>query len=189
MIRTAITAGALLAMAPAAMAQQAPSGEPRDRSVYFSAEQMQAIEDGAKDKTSGAPAAFSKRLITASTHSTSLIRLLKPDTPHAHAVWSEIFVVRAGSGILETGGTITGVTGHDSATHKDMFLDPQAPPPAGAKRPAGNANDLAGTGIDGGVQQHVKAGDIVLVPAGVAHRWLKVEEPVIYLDIKFPKAD
>ncbi|WP_068094069.1 cupin domain-containing protein [Novosphingobium rosa] len=186
--RVLLGAAAAVLASSAALAQPAPpSGEPRDRSVYFSANAMQAIEDGAKDKTSGAPAAFSKRLISASTHSTSLIRLLKPDTPHAHADWSEIFVVRAGSGLLETGGTITGVTGHDSATHKDMFLDPQVPAAAGPKR-MGNPKDLAGTGIDGGVQQQVKAGDIVLVPAGVAHRWLKIDEPVIYLDIKFPKA-
>jgi hypothetical protein len=29
---------------------------------------------------------------------------------------------------------------------------------------------------------------MVLIPAGVAHRWLKVDGSVLYLDIKFPKA-
>lgn len=190
---------ALLLCAPA-MAQPAspvpaPIGpkEPRDRSVYFSAEQMKAIADGvAPDKATGGPGAFSKRLISVSTHSTSLIRLTKPDTPHAHGTWSEIFVVRAGQGILETGGTITGVTGHNSATHGDLFLDPQksaaAAAPAAAAR-NNNPGDLAGTGIEDGVRQAVKAGDIVLVPAGVAHRWVQIDQPVIYLDIKFPKAD
>lgn len=189
-MRAAVIALGAALLASSANAQP-PVGpkEPRDRSVWFSAEQMKAIADGvAPDKTTGGPAAFSKRLISVSTHSTSLIRLVKPDTPHAHGTWSEIFVVREGQGILETGGTITGVTGHNSATHGDMFLDPQKPVEP-SKRPPPNPLDLAGTGIDGGVRQVVKAGDIVLVPAGVAHRWVQVDQPVVYLDIKFPKAD
>jgi hypothetical protein len=30
---------------------------------------------------------------------------------------------------------------------------------------------------------------VILVPAGVAHRWVEVQQPVVYLDIKFPKAE
>jgi hypothetical protein len=30
---------------------------------------------------------------------------------------------------------------------------------------------------------------VILVPAGVAHRWVQIDEPVVYLDIKFPKAE
>jgi mannose-6-phosphate isomerase-like protein (cupin superfamily) len=188
---------ALAALAAPAMAQQAPAApaaapagppkEPRDRAVYFTTEDMKAIADSVIDKTTGKPGAFSKRLISHSTHSTAFIRLTKGEGPHAHGTWSEVFVVTAGGGVLETGGTITGVTGHDSATHKDLFLNPQQPQPTARRVVPG---DLAGTDVEGGFRQHMKPGDIVLIPAGVSHRWREVDEGgVTYLDIKFPKAD
>lgn len=187
-IKKALPCLALLALAAPAFAQQAPSGppkEPRDKGVYITLDQMKAIADGVVE-ANGQPKAFSKRLINASTHSTAFIRMTKPEGPHAHGTWSELFVVREGSGILETGGMITGITGHDSATHKDLFLDPQTPQPAPRKPAPG---DLAGTDVEGGYRQHVKAGDIILIPAGVSHRWVGVDGFVTYLDIKFPKAD
>ena len=109
-----------------------------------------------------------------------------------HGTWAEVFVVKSGSGVLETGGTITGITGTNSATHTDIFVDqpatPRPPPnPAAAARQAA-AGDLAGTGIDGGHRQKVGPGDVILIPAKVAHRWVEVDQPVVYLDIKFPPA-
>jgi mannose-6-phosphate isomerase-like protein (cupin superfamily) len=199
-INKAVPLAALLALssplaaqtaAPAAPAPAGPAAEPRDKGVYITLEQMQAIANGVVDKTTGKPGAFSKRLISHSTHSTAFIRLTKPEGPHAHGAWSEVFVITAGSGVLETGGTITGVTGHDSATHKDLFLDPQqaAPDPARAAR-NNTPGDLAGTDVTGGYRQAMKPGDIVLVPALVSHRWVEVGEGgVTYLDIKFPKAN
>jgi mannose-6-phosphate isomerase-like protein (cupin superfamily) len=196
---------AALAAAPAAAQQAAPApaaapavapaprpeppAEPRDKGVYITLEDMKAIADGVVDKTTGKPGAFSKRLINHSTHSTAFIRLTKPDTPHAHGTWSEVFVVREGSGVLETGGTITGVTGHNSGTHGDIFLNPASRRTAEeTQRQPGAPGDLAGTDVEGGYRQHVKAGDIILVPAGVSHRWVQVDGSVTYLDIKFPKA-
>ncbi len=195
---TIATLAGLAVLATPAMAQQAPATapaaperpkEPRDKAIYFTQEQMAAIADGVVDKATGKPGAFSKRLLTYSTHSTAFIRLTKAEGPHAHGTWSEIFVVTAGGGVLETGGTITGVTGNDSATHRDIFLDPQAPPPPTTRR-VPNPGDLAGTGVTGGYKQRMKPGDIVLIPAGVSHRWVEVDAPgITYLDIKFPKAD
>jgi mannose-6-phosphate isomerase-like protein (cupin superfamily) len=186
---------------------------PKNESLYYSEAQLQEIMQKS-------PASFSTRLFTASTYSTAFIRLEKPDVPHAHGTWSEVFIVKSGAGVLETGGTITGVTGTNSATHGAIFTDNQgnsnaqqqaggraggagasaavagaanaaatnAAATTGARR-GGAAGDLAGTGIDGGKRQAVKPGDVILIPAGVAHRWLQVDQPVTYLDIKFPKAE
>jgi mannose-6-phosphate isomerase-like protein (cupin superfamily) len=190
-MRTVLTLLALLSSATLAGAQAAKT--PRTESAYVGTDQMQQIEQ--KAMKDGKPAAFSTRLFQDTTHSTAFIRLVAPDTPHAHGTWSEVFVVREGSGVLETGGTITGVTGTDSATHRDMFIDQSGKPTAPAATPApaaarrGAPGDLAGTGIDGGKQQVVKPGDVILIPAGVAHRWLKIDQPVVYLDIKFPKSE
>ena len=187
------TVSATVVFLSAAVLHAATPQVPTNESLYIGDSQFQAILakiPAAKD--TGKPGSFSARMFSASTYSLSFIRLNEPDTPHVHGAWSEVFVVRAGAGVLETGGTVTGVTSHDSATHKSMFVDAQGnpqPPSQSSAPPRKSApGDLAGTGIDGGTTQAVKAGDVILIPAGVAHRWLKVDQPVIYLDIKFPKA-
>lgn len=196
-MRAALTIFAALGIVAAAGAQEptrsaSTNNAPTDKGLYISQDQMEAIKAAIPVDKQGKPGAFSKRLFTASTYSTSYIRLNAPDTPHAHGIWSEIFVVREGAGELETGGKITGITGNDSATHKDLFVDQtpaqKAATAAGATRRAAEG-DLAGTDVEGGHRQNVKAGDIILVPAGVSHRWTRIDQPVVYLDIKFPKAN
>ena len=183
------------AIAQSSGAPQAPKTE----SLRVSDADMQVVLDGVpKDAKSGKPGAFSKRLFEASTFSTALIRLNGPDQPHAHGIWSEIFVIKEGSGTVETGGTIIGVTGADSATHRSIFLRPdrsadatpaemEAARAAAARRAA--QGDKSGTDISGGRQVSVGPGDVLLIPAGVAHRWTKVNGSVVYLDVKFPKAE
>lgn len=192
-MRTVMTLATLCGAATVALAQSATAPKtPRDQSLYISDTRLQEIMQKS-------PASFSTRLMSDATYSTAFIRLDKPDTPHAHGTWSEVFVVKEGSAILETNGKITGITGTNSATHGAIFTDdkgnvraqaaaPTAPPVAPAARRAGAPGDLAGTGIEGGTQQRVAPGDVILVPAGVPHRWLQVDKPVVYLDIKFPPA-
>ena len=192
-MRTILALTTLVAATSLAAAQSTtPPKTSRTESGYYADSQLREIMQKS-------PESFSTRLFSDTTHSTAFIRLSKPDTPHAHGAWSEVFVVKEGAGVLETDGTITGVTGNDSAVHKDMFTTaegtkaaPQAAPaPAAANAPPRNRTpgDLAGTAIEGGKQRNVKAGDVILIPAGVAHRWLKIEQPVVYLDIKFPKSE
>jgi mannose-6-phosphate isomerase-like protein (cupin superfamily) len=196
-MRTLITLAALCAVAPLALAQSpAPRKPAPNSSLYVGDAELQSIMQKS-------PGSFSTRLFADKTYSTAFIRLDKPDQAHAHGTWSEVFVIKQGSGILETGGTITGVTGGSSAVHGAIFTDEQgkprpqaapapAPDPAAAAAAAARrkaAGDLAGTGIEGGHQQQVKAGDVILIPAGVAHRWLKIDQPVVYLDTKFPKSE
>jgi len=194
-MRTALFIALLTGMASVALAQSATAPKPpKDAAMYFSDADLQGIIRSIPPaKETGKPGGFSKRLFADSTYSTALIRLSEPDQPHAHGTWSEVFVIKEGSGILETGGSITGVTGHSSATHGALFLDQQGKPHAPAElAPAarrGAPGDLAGTGIEGGHQQQTGPGDVILIPAGVAHHWLKIDQPVVYLDTKFPKAE
>jgi mannose-6-phosphate isomerase-like protein (cupin superfamily) len=193
------TSLALIVLAGATSMSLAQSGNgpktPRDEALYISNAQMHDI-------MKKAPGSFSTRLLADTTFSTAFIRLEKPDQPHAHGIWSETFYVVEGSGVVETGGTITGITGADSATHKNMFVNhdgqqlpaqtnsaaaPQTSAPRGAGRVSA-PGDLAGTDIEGGHRQAVGPGDLILIPAGVAHRWVQVDKPVVYLDTKFPKA-
>ena len=87
--------------------------------------------------------------------------------------------MQAGSGTLETGGTMIGpfVNGgvHNAANNG---VKP-------TEQPTGP--DHGGTALTGGTSQVVKAGDVILVPAGVNHHWTRITQPVVYMDIKFPK--
>jgi mannose-6-phosphate isomerase-like protein (cupin superfamily) len=52
----------------------------------------------------------------------------------------------------------------------------------------GGPHNGSGSAVAGGRTQVVKAGDVIMIPAGVPHHWVKVDEPIVYLDIKFPQA-
>lgn len=187
---------ALTATAATAQAQSGPPA-PRAESLTISAEALDAIIGSIPaDKESGKPGSFSKRLFSASNASATLIRLNAPDQPHAHGIWSEVFVVKSGTGVLETGGRIVGELSNDSATHRAIFANGEnshsqtqaeidKEKAAAARRAA--QGDLSGTGVVGGKRQKVGQGDVILIPAGVSHRWIQVDQPVVYLDIKFPK--
>ena len=182
-------AGVAHAQAPApARAPAAPAADAKSpNGLLFSAADLKAIQDKQ-------PAGFSTRLFNASTYSTAFIRLAKPDTPHAHGTWSEVFFIKEGSGELTLGGTIGGELSGNSATHGAIFTEPtgqartQTPAPAAPPRPSANG-DLSGTTVTGGTVRKFGPGDFVLVPAGVSHVFSKVDSPVVYLDVKFPKAN
>ena len=156
--------------------------------MWITAKQMQEIMDKQ-------PGAFSTRLFNASTFSCAFIRITESDGPHTHGDWSEVYVIQSGSGVMETGGVMKGPWAKGSAVHQTMFTSqdgaktgpaaesklnlPGDPPPLA---------DTSGTSIEGGVDQEVHPGDLVLVPAGTPHQWKKVDGPIVYLDIKFPKA-
>jgi mannose-6-phosphate isomerase-like protein (cupin superfamily) len=194
-MRTVLTFTVLSAVlgvaAPAAFAQ-APQA-PKDASLYVGQAELEQIMQSVPPSKEGKPGSFSKRLFAANNSSTAFIRLNAPDQPHAHGIWSEVFIVKEGSGILETGGTITGDVTNDSATHKAIAINNDLPPAQSEAAKAAAAaraaqGDKAGTDIQGGHRQNVGPGDVILIPAGVAHRWFQVDKPVVYLDIKFPKA-
>ena len=150
---------------------------PTNEGLYITAEQMQDILDKGPVKD-GKPGSLSTRLFNASTFSCAFIRVVAIDQPHTHGDWSEVYVIRSGSGDFETGGTMKGPWTSGSAVHQGFFVDqsgkPTAQSAAAQQAPANGAHqgdpppgvDAAGTSIESGHIQHVKAGDIVLVPAG-----------------------
>jgi mannose-6-phosphate isomerase-like protein (cupin superfamily) len=193
-----------------ALAQQANNTALPKEATYISEEKLQSIMQGAPaDPKTGKPGSFSARLLNAGPSSTAFIRLDEPDQPHAHGTASEVLIIKSGSAIMQTGGTITGDVKPGSAVHKQIFVNPGDPgvrtggnpggqgqgqgqnkaPGAGRQGGGGVPGDISGSAIEGGTKQRVKAGDIIFIPALVAHTFLQVDEPVVYLDIKFPRAD
>lgn len=98
-------------------------------------------------------------------YSTGLARRTAPGTADVHRRWTDVWWVINGGGVVVTGGSLMN-----------------------SKQTA--AGELRGTGISGGEEHHVAAGDLVVIPAGVPH-WVKaIDGPqIVYLDPKVVSAN
>jgi hypothetical protein len=114
-------------LCPGAFAQtQQRSNVPADTDTQISAQQLQAILHRAPvSKDTGKPGEVSTQLFPGGA-SCSFIRLTEPDLPHVHPV-SEIYVVQAGSGTLETGGTMIGPFTNGGVHHQAAANGDQSP--------------------------------------------------------------
>lgn len=190
-MRQTILITALL-FSTAAFAQvPSPAKTPLDQDTLITAEQMQTLLQNAPiSKDTGKPGSLSAQLFGTTKFSCAFIRINEPDKPHAHGPTSEVLVIQSGTGTLETGGEMVGPFDANSDVHTAFFVNgprsTSAPAPEAAT--AGPHNG-SGTAVTGGRSQKVKTGDVILVPAGVPHHWTAIEQPVVYLDIKFPKTE
>ena len=147
MRKTGIVALAAMALwCGAAYGQAAPGGAaaappaPVGKAGYFANSDLQNVW-----KDLEARQVLNKRVLEGGSHSIN-IRIVKPtDAPLVHANSLDIWLVQAGSATAVTGGELLDVK----------------------KRP--NSDDVAGTSIKGGVEQPLKAGDVLYVPPGVPH--------------------
>ena len=71
---------------------------------------------------------------------------------------TEIYYILSGAGTLVTGGELT-----------DSVAAPN------------NPTSLRGSGIDGGSQRRIVAGDVVVIPGFTAHWWSEIEQDIEYL--------
>lgn len=130
-------------------AQGGPSAAPAaptDKAAYFQNSDLQSIW-----KDLEARQALNKRVLEGGAYSIN-IRIVKPtDAPLVHAKSLDIWLVSAGSATAVTGGKLLDVK----------------------KRP--NSDDAAGTSITGGIEQPLKAGDVLYVPPGVPHGFKDIQ--------------
>ena len=123
----------------------APSA-PADKATYFANSDLQNVW-----KDLEARQVLNKRVLEGGAYSIN-IRIVKPtDAPLVHAKSLDIWLVSAGSATAVTGGQLLEVK----------------------KRP--NSDDAAGTSIKGGVEQALKAGDVLYVPPGVPHGFKDIQ--------------
>ena len=94
---------------------------------------------------------INKRVMEGGAYSINIRIVKKGDAPLVHARSCDVWVVQAGTATAITGGSLDN----------------------GKKRP--NVDDIAGTGITGGTEQALKAGDILYVPPGVPHGFKDVK--------------
>ena len=91
-----------------------------------------------------------------------------------HNKQTEGYYIVSGEGMIVTGGHI--VNGRTSAPDADVTTTLNGPSCSGRI----GGNDV--------VKRMVKAGDIVIIPAGVPHGWVEIKEHVDYLSFR-PSAD
>ena len=127
---------------------------PSDKAVDFS---LAEIESTFKEMD--AKKIPTMRLVEGGRYNVNIRRLVGAESALVHAKTADVWVVREGSGTLVTGGAL---------------VNPQT-----------NANgDLSGSGIAGGVERVIKTGDVVFIPAGVAHG-VKESKSITWLNIRF----
>ena len=99
------------------------------------------------------------RLVEGGSYNVNIRRLHGAETALRHPRTTDVYVVREGSGTLVTGGQIVDANGE----------------PVDGQR---------GAAIRGGSERDISAGDLVLIPAGVAHG-IRDTDGITWFNIRF----
>jgi mannose-6-phosphate isomerase-like protein (cupin superfamily) len=129
----------------AAGAPPAPAA-PTDKAAYFGNPDLQNIW-----KDLEARQVINKRVLEGGAYSINVRIVKEGDAPLVHSKSADVWVMTAGTATAITGGTL---------------MDKKQRP---------NSDDVAGTSIQGGVEQPLKAGDVLYVPPGVPHGFKDVK--------------
>jgi mannose-6-phosphate isomerase-like protein (cupin superfamily) len=153
-------------------AQQAGSGAPGQASTYISAEDIKANLNGAPNAaTNPSP---NIRVVNEGSYNVAVGVLHRPETPPGmaalHHKVSEVYHVMDGSATLVTGGKI---------------VDQKERPPDAKSVMLEDGPGASGSSIQGGVTQHIKAGDVVVIPADVPHWFSKIDGSITYIVVRY----
>lgn len=154
-----------------AAAQQAASATNPLPATYVSAEDIQA-------NLNAAPSAATNplpniRVVDAGGYNVAVGVIHRPQTPPGvvavHFKVTEIYHVTDGAATLVTGGTmVNGKTRPADSIAVRLEDGPGA----------------SGTAIQGGVSRRIKAGDVVVIPAGVPHWFSAIEGSITYVVVR-----
>jgi len=145
-----------LLLSPVANAQTAGAPRaPKDKAMDLPLATLEAV---AKEIT--AKGLITQRVLDGGTFSINVRHISGSETALQHGRITEVWVVRDGSGIVATGGTL---------------VDPKA---------GATAGEFSGSAIRGGVEREIKPGDLVFIPPGVPHG-IKESKSITYLNIRF----
>jgi mannose-6-phosphate isomerase-like protein (cupin superfamily) len=146
----------ILLLSPLTNAQTAGAPRaPKDKAMDLPLATLEAV---AKEIT--AKGLITQRVLEGGTFSINVRHISGSETALQHGRITEVWVVRDGSGIVATGGTL---------------VDP---------KPGAAAGEFSGSAIRGGVEREIKPGDLVFIPPGVPHG-IKQSQSITYLNIRF----
>jgi mannose-6-phosphate isomerase-like protein (cupin superfamily) len=158
MIKTALAAAAVLAIALPALAQAPPAP---DMKTYASSADVQALIANAR-KIHKAEPTISQPILSLAPYRAALEYRTAVGPAAVHEKEAEFFYVIEGSGVLVTGGKL-----------KDE------------KRQ--NPTNLGGAGIDGGQSRAVAKGDFIVVPEGTPHWYSDIKGELILMSLHVPR--
>lgn len=148
----------LVTLASSIALAQAPS--PAASRTMVSAADVTAMIAKAKADRKDEPN-IAQKMIELAPYNVSLEYRAAVGPAAVHDTEAELFYVIDGSATLVTGGKLTN-----------------------EKR--SNAENLTGTGIDGGQSRHVAKGDFVMVPEGTPHWFSKIDGTVVLMSLHLP---
>jgi mannose-6-phosphate isomerase-like protein (cupin superfamily) len=163
---------AISAAAPRiSVAQQAASSAKPLPATFVSAADIQGnLSAATNSATNPLP---NIRVVDAGGYNVAVGAIHRPETPPGvaavHFKVTEIYHVTDGAATLVTGGTM---------------VDAKTRPPDAISVKLEDGPGASGTAIQGGVSRRIKAGDVVVIPAGVPHWFSKIEGSITYVVVR-----
>jgi mannose-6-phosphate isomerase-like protein (cupin superfamily) len=149
---------AFLALFPSQLASAQTAGAPpapKDKAMDLPLATLEQVARAITDK-----GLITQRVLEGGTFSINVRHISGSETALQHGKITEVWVVRDGSGIVATGGTLVDA------------------------KPGATAGEFSGSSIRGGVEREIKTGDLVFIPPGVPHG-IKQSKSITYLNIRF----
>jgi mannose-6-phosphate isomerase-like protein (cupin superfamily) len=162
---------ALFAAAPnVAVAQQAPPANSLPATYVSAADIQTNLSAAPNSATNPLP---NIRVVDAGGYNVAIGVIHRPQTPPGvaavHFKVTEIYHVMDGAGTLVTGGTVV-----NAKTRPADAISVRLEDGPGA----------SGTAIQGGVSRRIRAGDVVVIPAGVPHWFSEIEGSITYVVVR-----
>ena len=153
----------VIALAPAASAQ--PQAAPPAPKLFTSAGDLTAMIAKAKSERKPDQANFAQPILQLAPYAAQLEYRVGGINANAsvHEREAEMFFVVEGSGTLVTGGKLK----EERRT---------------------NAENLSGSGIDGGNRRKVSKGDFIMVPEGTPHWFGEIDGALVLMSLHLPHA-
>lgn len=149
--------GLVLAFAVAALAQEGGTTK-----TYTSAAEIKSLMAKAKSERKGDQPIVAERILQLAPYRASLEYRGAVGPAAVHEKEAEMFYVIDGSATLTTGGKLT-------------------------KESRQNAENLTGSGIEGGQSQEVSKGDFIIVPENTPHWFSKINGTVVLMSFHVPR--
>lgn len=157
------TAAALFAIPVLLLAQ--PPAEPakvQAPKLYSSAADIAAMIAKSKNDRKEGQAIVTQRILQLAPYNANLEYRSSVGAAAVHVKEAELFYVIEGSATLVTGGTLT----DERRT---------------------NADNLTGSGIEGGATRHVAKGDFIIVPENTPHWFSEINGTIVLMSIHIPR--
>ena len=143
--------------AVAAMAQ--PAAQPK---TFASAADVDALIAKAKSEHKPSQPLIAQRILQLAPYNVNLEYRTSVGPASIHEKEAELFFVMDGSATMVTGGKLM----EEKRT---------------------NAENLSGTGIEGGESRHIAKGDYIIVPENTAHWFSKIDGTLILMSLHVPR--